>query len=86
MVSDFGNHEPTTQERLALNRTVLANERTLLAYARTAIMIVATGATLLKLAGGEPVQVATGGVLIGAGVGLAVWGAFRCRRLARSLC
>lgn len=39
---------PDNRDHLALVRTDLANERTLLAYGRTALMISATGATLLK--------------------------------------
>ena len=37
------------RDRLAVQRTHLANERTLLAYLRTAIMLGASGVTLLKL-------------------------------------
>ena len=39
---------------LALERTRLANERTLLAYARTTIMLVVSGVTLIKLFPEDP--------------------------------
>lgn len=44
-------HESSSKNRgdeLALVRTDLANERTLLAYGRTALMVIATGVTLIK--------------------------------------
>ncbi len=37
------------RDRLAVDRTHMANERTLLAYSRTAMMLAASGITLLKL-------------------------------------
>ncbi len=37
------------RDRLAVDRTHMANERTLLAYLRTAIMIGASGITLVKI-------------------------------------
>lgn len=39
----------TLRDNLAIDRTKLVNQRTLLAYIRTAIMLVATGVTFLKL-------------------------------------
>lgn len=43
------NHPPEEdRQSLALIRTDLANERTLLAYGRTALMFTATGITMVK--------------------------------------
>ena len=36
------------RDQLAIARTDLANERTLLAYGRTSLMVAATGVTLIK--------------------------------------
>lgn len=43
------NNDLYLRNKLAVDRTRLANERTLLAYVRTAIMLFASGFTLLKL-------------------------------------
>ena len=77
--------ETPLRDRLALERTHLANERTLLAYGRTAIMLTATGATLLKIYGNGPLAIIGGWTLIVAGIGTAVIGARRYRKLARTL-
>ncbi len=42
-------HKLSLTDRLALDRTQLANERTLLAYLRTFIGLVASGAAMWKL-------------------------------------
>jgi putative membrane protein len=44
----MNNNTPNAQQALAMMRTDLANERTLLAYGRTALMFTATGVTLVK--------------------------------------
>jgi putative membrane protein len=46
----FASEDLVLRDELALDRTRLANERTLLAYARTSIMLLVSGATALKLA------------------------------------
>jgi putative membrane protein len=43
------SNELILADHLALDRTRLANERTLLAYIRTAFMLVVAGVTALKL-------------------------------------
>ena len=49
---------------LAIDRTRLANERTLLAWVRTAVMLLVSGMTLLKLFSGVWLLEALGVVLI----------------------
>lgn len=49
----LGVMELPLTDRLALNRTVLANERTLLAYVRTAMMLAVSGFTLIQVFPGE---------------------------------
>lgn len=79
------DREETKRDRLAVQRTVLANERTLLAYSRTAIMLGASGATLLKLYSDETLPLITGWLLVTAGIGVAILGTSRFRKLARTL-
>ncbi len=49
---------------LAIDRTRLANERTLLAWLRTSLMMLVSGVTLVKLFEGILVMEATGWLLI----------------------
>ena len=56
------------RDHLAYDRTVLANERTLLSYFRTAIALLAAGGTLIKLFPAEPGMVRLGYMLLGLGV------------------
>jgi putative membrane protein len=49
---------------LAIDRTRLANERTLLSWLRTALMLLVSGVTLLKLFEGVAVMEVTGALLI----------------------
>lgn len=65
------------RDHLALDRTRLANERTLLAYIRTAFILVVAGATALKLFVDTPAVVITAWLFIGLGVFVAVFGAWR---------
>lgn len=71
--------------RMANERTRMANERTVLAYLRSAIMLAASGATLIQLYPMRADIKATGVVLIVAGIGLLVFGGVRFRRLAQML-
>ena len=84
--SQFEPSELQLTDHLAIDRTVLANERTLLAYGRTAIVLVASGATLLKHFDEADMQVA-GVALIALGGVAAVVGIWRFltfrRRISR---
>ena len=44
----FSSDNLILRDHLACDRTILANERTLLAYVRTALMLGASGVTLVK--------------------------------------
>ncbi len=46
---DRDNEKLIVRDYLAIDRTKLANQRTLLSYIRTAIMLIASGVTMLKL-------------------------------------
>jgi len=65
---------------LAIDRTRLANERTLLAWARTALMLLVSGVTLIKLFPGDMVMQAIGAALVPLGI---VTGGFGFRRYLR---
>lgn len=70
---------------LALDRTRLANERTLLAYLRLAIMIAVSAVSILKLLPQDPTLVLIAWAMLPFALFLTVIGAVRSRRLARSL-
>jgi putative membrane protein len=55
------------RDELAIDRTRLANERTLLAWVRTALMLLVSGVTLIKLFEGVVLMELTGAILIPAG-------------------
>ncbi|HJQ80519.1 MAG TPA: DUF202 domain-containing protein [Lacipirellulaceae bacterium] len=73
------------RDHLALDRTRLANERTLLAYIRTAFMLIIAGATALKLLVETPAVVATAWLFILLGVVVAVFGAWRFESVRRRI-
>lgn len=71
-------------DRLAISRTDLANERTLLAYVRTALALAAGGVGLVQFFT-SPAVVALGWVLIPGGVTVLVVGVVRFQRARRFL-
>ncbi|HEY3393756.1 MAG TPA: DUF202 domain-containing protein [Lacipirellulaceae bacterium] len=73
------------RDHLALDRTRLANERTLLAYIRTAFMLIVAGATALKLFVETPAVVITAWLFIVMGVIVAVFGAWRFESVRRRI-
>ncbi|MFU7560124.1 DUF202 domain-containing protein [Roseiconus sp. JC912] len=70
---------------LGLIRTELANERTILAYLRTAIMLVGTGISLVKFLQVTPDLIALGWGLIVGGALVGLVGAVRYFRLRARL-
>ncbi len=68
---------------LAAVRTNLANERTMLAYGRTALMLVASGVTLMKLSAGVWDWFSVG--LIAAAALLLFFGIFRYAMVRRAM-
>lgn len=65
------------RDHLAYDRTVLANERTLLSYLRTAIALSAAGGTLVKIFAHESAMVKLGIVLLSLGLIVVVVGMIR---------
>ena len=67
------------RDHLALDRTKLANERTLLAYMRTAIMLFVSGVTFIKIFIGEPIEVVLGYLLLSSSIVVGAVGVLRFR-------
>ncbi len=80
MVPFMPEQDTTRRDELALARTDLANERTLLAYARTAIMLISSGGAILKFFGDQRDWLIAGWSLVGVGIVLALFGAIRFTR------
>jgi putative membrane protein len=76
--------DASTRDRLALQRTEMANERTLLSYVRTALALVAAGASAIHFLEGR-VSDGIGVALIVVGVVVQAIGAIRFRGNARRL-
>ena len=68
------------RDKLAIDRTRLANERTLLSWLRTALMLLVSGATLLKLFNGVLAMQIVGAVLIPIGFVTGTFGVLRYRK------
>lgn len=81
------SNEPSADRRneLALIRTDLANERTLLAYIRTALMMAGTGGTLIKFFGESRDLLYMGFGLVGVGAVVFVIGVTRYRKAAERI-
>ena len=73
------------RNNLALVRTELANERTLLAYGRTGLIFVGSGVSLIKFLNVGQEWVIVGWTLCGTGVIIALLGVIRFARLHRRL-
>ncbi|NNE00211.1 MAG: DUF202 domain-containing protein [Pirellulaceae bacterium] len=72
-------------ENLALVRTDLANERTLLAYGRTALMVAGSGVSLIEFFKERPLLQVLGWSFVVLGSIIGVVGVFRFSRLSRRL-
>ncbi|MEI6437764.1 MAG: DUF202 domain-containing protein [Candidatus Omnitrophota bacterium] len=64
-------------------RTVLANERTFLAYVRTALSLMIFGMAVIKFFSEQHAMLVLGWVVLGLGILLLIWGSIHCRHLAR---
>jgi putative membrane protein len=69
------------RENLALVRTDLANERTFLAYSRTALIVVGSGVSLIEVLVVPPIWIAIGWMLAVIGTIVGIVGAIRFVRL-----
>jgi putative membrane protein len=86
MSTESTNHENMIlRDHLAVDRTRLANERTFLAYIRTAFMLLVAGATALKLFAETPAVVVSAWLFIAIGVMVASFGAWRFDSMRRAI-
>jgi putative membrane protein len=72
------------RERLAVQRSALANERTLLAYAQTALVFAVGGLALVQLFGSVPLHV-LGWVCVSVGVSMLALGGLKFVRVKREI-
>ncbi len=73
------------RDHLAYDRTILANETTLLAYLRTAMALLAAGATLFRLFSDDPFFQVLGMVMLILGILIAGIGVFRFFAMTKRL-
>ena len=71
--------EMILRDHLAVDRTIMANERSLLSYARTMLASVAGGITIIKLFGADSDMKILGIVLISFGIVSLIVGIYRYR-------
>jgi putative membrane protein len=83
--SRFDPEELILRDELALDRTRLANERTLLAYLRTSIMLLVSGGTIIKLFGDQTEYVVAAWIIMAMGVVVGVVGFVRFISVSRSI-
>ena len=80
----FASTELILRDQLAIDRTVLANERTFLSYIRTALAFALTGAGSMRFFDSLVIH-AVGGLLIVAGLVIAIIGIRRTMIVSRNL-
>ena len=83
--SKFDSEKMILRDWLARDRTILANERTFLAYIRTALMVLVTGATLIKLFSPHAIILFCGYGLTLAGILIGLTGFIRFIIMKRNL-
>lgn len=75
----FVEDDLTLRDLLAVDRTVVANERTLLGYIRTTLALVLSGGSMVKFLD-DPYLQMLGWLFLGCGVPVMVVGLWRYRR------
>jgi len=70
---------------LAKNRTILANERTFLAYIRTSIMLAVSGVTIFKFFGADWHYVTFGIALNVVAIAFVIFGFMRYKKMCRNI-
>lgn len=76
----FCEEEMILRDYLALDRTVLANERTFLSYTRTAMALVIAGVTFIKFFDSLAMTI-TGLICVPIGLAVFAWGLYRYRQI-----
>ena len=80
----FNKKDLILRDHLAIDRTVLANENTLLAYIRTSLAVLIAGLTLLKFFNTIFFNIIAWVLIIG-GILIAIIGFYRFNRLSKDL-
>jgi len=83
--SKIKSDEMILRDHLAYDRTLLANETTLLAYLRTAMALLAAGATLFRLFSDDPFFQVLGIIMLVLGLLIAAIGGFRFSAMTKRL-
>jgi putative membrane protein len=80
----FSEEELILRDQLAIDRTILANESTFLAYIRTSLAIIAGGATLIHFFE-EILSQYIGWMLVAFGLVILIMGYKRFKRMERTI-
>lgn len=81
---NFPKKDLILRDHLAIDRTILSNESTLLAYIRTSLAMVAAGAALIHFFLELWIKI-TGGIFIIIGVIILIVGYFRFKKMDKSI-
>jgi putative membrane protein len=81
----LSHEELILRDHLALDRTRLANERTLLSYMRTSLMLLIAGATAVKLVDVNRSILIPGWIFLGVGTIVGVVGVWRFLAMRQSI-
>ena len=81
---NFTKEELILRDHLAIDRTILSNESTFLAYIRTSLAVTAAGATLIHFFREAYVDL-LGGFLVASGVFIFFWGYRRFKKMDRDI-
>ncbi len=82
--NQFLSEQLILRDRLAIERTILANESTFLGYIRTSLTMIAGGVTLLHFTV-SPLFNISGAVLIAGGLVMMVFGSNRYRYMKKTI-
>ena len=85
MYTKFNPDELILRDHLAADRTMLANERTLLSYLRASIFLIISAITFLKVFSSEWYMIATSYFLIVLGLIIGVIGTIRFLNMKRRI-
>lgn len=81
---NFTKEELILRDHLAIDRTVLSNESTLLAYIRTSLAVIAAGGTLIHFFSESYIDL-LGAFLIISGIFILLWGYTRFKRMDKEI-
>lgn len=80
----FTKEELILRDHLAIDRTVLSNESTFLAYIRTSLAVIAAGGTLIHFFSENYIDL-LGVLLVISGIFILLWGYIRFKRMDKEI-